>query len=109
MQLILYAGGSFLTGDDIADALLDYSRALGAEDRAEVVRLPIVGDDGLPAVATFLIGPASQIVAKTVRTDHDEVEDPELVDRLRALTRGVNFPEGARLDHQEGSPMDDDL
>lgn len=109
MQLILYAGGTFLTGDDLADALLDYGRALGAEDKAEVVRLPIVGDDGFPAVATLLIGPASQIVAQSVRSAHPEPRDPELVTKLRALAAGVNFPAASAPDAYPHSEVDDDF
>lgn len=98
MQLIFYAGGAFLTGDDITDALIDYSRALGAEDKADVIRIPIIGDDGLASVATFLIGPASQIATKLVRSSHDDPNDPELVQRLRTLTAAVSFPQGSHFD-----------
>ena len=66
MQMIMYAGEEFVTGDAIADALLAYGRALGQEERAEIVEIPVREDDGSTATAKFLIGPASQIVAKDV-------------------------------------------
>jgi hypothetical protein len=103
MRSILYGGEEFLTGDDIADALLAYSRALGDEERAEIVEIPVREQDGTIVSAKFLIGPASQIVAKAVSGSGPEVEDPELVGRLQALTRGVESPPGLPLDAPGGS------
>ncbi|WP_309067076.1 hypothetical protein [Microbacterium sp.] len=98
MQIITYAGDEYLTGDAIASALLAYSRALGEEDRAEVVEIPIRDEDGSVVTAKFLIGPASQIVAKSVTGHGPELEDPELVQRLQQLTRGVESPAGGALE-----------
>jgi hypothetical protein len=98
MQAIVYGGEEFLTGDEIADALLSYGRALGDEGRAELVEIPVHEQDGAIVAATFLIGPASQIVAKVVLDAGSELEDAELVERLRALTRGVESPEGGALE-----------
>ncbi|WP_091227181.1 hypothetical protein [Microbacterium sp. 3J1] len=94
MQIIVYAGDTYLTGDEIADALLAYSRALGDDDRAEVVEIPVQEDDGEITTAKFLIGPASQIVAKATSTDGPELEDPDLVERLLRLARSVESPGG---------------
>jgi hypothetical protein len=102
MRSIVYGGDEFLTGDDIADALLNYSRALGDEDRAEIIEIPVREPDGTVVSAKFLIGPASQIVAKAISGDGPELEDPELVRRLQELTRGVESPSGQPLDAPEG-------
>ncbi|MFS0895205.1 hypothetical protein [Microbacterium sp. 179-I 3D3 NHS] len=104
MQTITYAGDEFLTGDDIADALLAYGRALGDENRAEIVEIPVRDGEGSIETARFLIGPASQIVT---RPSHgadlgDEIEDPDLVHRLRELTRNVEAPAGMPLDEVPG-------
>ena len=101
MQLIMYSGGEFLTGDDIAAALLEYSRALGQEDTAKIVEIPILEEDGSRTVATFLIGPASQIVTKAVRTDLDELVDADVVHRLRRLARAITHPEAAKRDEDQ--------
>ncbi len=98
--MIMYAGGEFLTGDDIADALLEYSRALGEEDQAQLVQIPVREPDGSQTTARFLIGPASQIVAKAVPSV-DELVDKEVVARLRRLTRGLSYPEASAVDEQE--------
>ncbi|WP_141651215.1 hypothetical protein [Microbacterium sp. 3J1] len=98
MQMITYAGDEYLTGDDIADALLAYSRALGDNERAEIVEIPIREDDGTEASAKFLIGPASQIVIRSVSEQGSELEDPELVARLRQATRNVEAPAALPLE-----------
>jgi hypothetical protein len=106
MQTIIYAGDEYLTGDKIADALLAYSRALGEDERAEIVEIPVREDDGSIATAKFLIGPASQIVTKTVSGHGPELEDPELVLRLWELTRGVQAPSGEALDMSRDGASD---
>lgn len=106
MQTIIYAGDEYLTGDEIADALLAYSRALGEDDRAEIVEIPVREQDGTIARAKFLIGPASQIVTKTVSGHGPELEDAQLVLRLRELTRGVQAPAGDPLDMSRDGASD---
>lgn len=98
MQLIMYGGEEFLTGDEIADALLAYGRALGEEERAEIIEIPVREDDGSIVAAKFLIGPASQIVAKDVSGRGPELEDGELVLRLKELTRSVESPTAGLLE-----------
>lgn len=97
MRIIFYAGDEYLTGDDIADALLEYSRALGDDDRAEIIEIPVRNDGGQVVSAKFLIGPASQIVTEAVDGRGPEVVDIELVARLRQLTRAVERPPSAPL------------
>lgn len=98
MQTIMYGGDEYLTGDAIADAVLDYSRALGEENHARIVEIPVQEQDGSVAMAKFLIGPASQIVAKATPGDGPELQDPELVNQLRELTRNVESPKSLPLE-----------
>lgn len=106
MQMIMYAGEEFVTGDAIADALLAYGRALGQEERAEIVEIPVREDDGSVTTAKFLIGPASQIVAKDVSVPGEEILDEELVERLELLTRHLESPVGHPLDASENAAYD---
>lgn len=102
--MIMYAGDEYLTGDDIADALLDYGRALGDDVRAEIIEIPVREKDGSVVVAKFLIGPASQIVAKAVDGHGPEIEDPVLLQRLKRLTRGIESPTGDPLEAARDDP-----
>ncbi len=98
MQMISYGGDEFLTGDEIADALLAYGRALGEEDRAEIVEIPVREQDGTVVQAKFLIGPASQIVSKELPNHGPELTDAPLVLKLQELTRAVESPTGQPLE-----------
>lgn len=44
MKLITTALGSYLTGDDIADAVLEYGHALARDQRTDLIEIPIVVD-----------------------------------------------------------------
>lgn len=91
----MYAGGEYLTGDEIAAALLEYSESLAEVGQAATVEIPILSKGGKRVHATFLIGPASQIVATDLETSDGELIDPVVVDELRLLTRKlrpVGFP-----------------
>ncbi|WP_223627244.1 hypothetical protein [Microbacterium sp. EST19A] len=108
MRIIIYAGDSYLTGDDIADALLEYSRALGDDDRAEIIEIPVRNGDGEVVSAKFLIGPASQIVTESVDAPGPEVVDAELVARLRHLTGAVESPRSSPLAAEDVSDFEID-
>jgi hypothetical protein len=87
VKLLIYAGGEYLTGDDIAMALLEYGEALADNSTAESVEVPILDADGTRGTAIFLLGPASQIVAKSVASEHEELIDRAAVDELHKRTR----------------------
>ncbi|MEU1972401.1 hypothetical protein ABZ477_12135 [Microbacterium sp. NPDC019599] len=101
MKVLAYAGSEFLTGDAITTALLDYSAALADAGTAGSVEIPVVTRDGHRRTATFLVGPASQIVAIETETSGEELVDDETVERLTHLTRRLHpFASPA----EEGAP-----
>ena len=83
---IMYAGETLMTGDAIAEALLNYSAALAESGSASTVEIPTISDDGTRSTAKVLVGPASQIVAKPVESSFDELQDAQVVSRLSAMT-----------------------
>ncbi|WP_368498065.1 hypothetical protein [Herbiconiux sp. A18JL235] len=105
MERIHYAGDAVTTGTAIAHALLDYARALALVEASDTVEIPVVRDDGSVARATFLIGPASQLIAESVEPvesadgAREELESQELVDDLARRA--------ARLGHAR--PVFDDV
>ena len=93
MKRIFYAGGSALTSDPLADAVLGYAEALAKGTKADVVRIPIALDSGHAGEATLLIGPASQLL--TVSEDAELLSVPDdsgLVAELERRTRYVSSP-----------------
>lgn len=85
----MYAGGAFLTGDEIADALMDLAAALAEASLAEPVEIPVMGPDGARITSSFLVGPASQIVTEVADWDGEELVDADTVERLHLLTRAT--------------------
>ena len=92
MQRIFYANSSMLTGSDITRALLDYAAALARNNGSETITIPIRQADGEMTRATFLIGPASQLVAEEEESDYDEVRDDILVAKMKAMTSELTTP-----------------
>ncbi|BDZ48291.1 hypothetical protein GCM10025867_05320 [Frondihabitans sucicola] len=108
MQLIHYADGSVLTGSTIALALVDYAQILASNGSAAAVQVPTRQDDGSVGRATFLLGPASQIVAVDTASEFAELEDTELVAFLESETakqRGA----AVRPEEQSSDVVPDDL
>jgi hypothetical protein len=101
VKLVIYAGGEYLTGDEIAAALVQYSEALGSSGTAESVSVPIREADGSEGSALFLLGPASQIVVKSVMSGQEELIDHETVELLHERTRRLKPtpPSTALSDH----------
>jgi hypothetical protein len=86
MERVYYAGDHFLTGTEIARALLDYAAALAEHGNAASVEIPVRHDDGSVGVANLLVGPASQLVTEHIDHLDDEITDDALVERLARLT-----------------------
>jgi hypothetical protein len=101
MKTITYAGESFVTGDEIALAVLDYARALARSGSADTVEIPVRTGAGDITVATLLIGPASQIVAEDDQDPGDELRDDEVVAELSRRSRATESP-AAAVDDTEG-------
>lgn len=86
-MVIVYAGTEFLTGSDVALALVDYSQALARVGAAESISIPVRDDLGHDHEAVFLVGPASQLVATAVEDAGDELIDEAVVTELKSRTR----------------------
>ena len=106
MKILTYAGAELMTGDDIADAVLEYCVALAEVATAETIEIPVLKVDGSRGVASLLVGPASQIVAAPVDTDLDEVIDEDTIRLLHARTE-AHRPVAQPSDLQQFHDFDD--
>ena len=84
-----YADGYLVTADEIAEAVMQYSRALAVKNTSDLVTIPIMEEDGTPAESTLLIGPASQLYTTPIEEPYPELVDREiaveLVDKAEKL------------------------
>ncbi len=99
---IHYAGGTGLTGDAIAHALMNLAVQLALNGSAAKVEIPVRNTNGSVGHTTFLIGPTSQIVAESEASAYDELYDDDLVVDMRrqatALEPHQVSPEPAIVD-----------
>lgn len=104
MKLIHYAGETFLTGDGVADALLDYATALARRARADRVELPVLSGGELGHIE-IVLGPASQLVVETrdfAEVPADEVQDDEIESDIRRRTAALHNPRPVASELSEG-------
>ncbi|MFU8945434.1 hypothetical protein ACLRGF_01740 [Mycetocola zhadangensis] len=101
MERIYYAGSSFLTGDDIAQALVNYARFLVAHRSSASVDIPVRNSDGTDGRASFVLGPSSEIVAQTEWSGSQELIDEPLVHRLRDRASGITLSNPPFVDRSD--------
>jgi hypothetical protein len=90
MKSIRTRVGTFLTGSDIADAVLNLSAASANVQRQETVDIPVVLDRRIHR-ARFMVGWMTDVCVLTSAEDAEELEEPTAVIDLldRAATVGV--------------------
>jgi len=79
MKSIHYAGEVLMTGDAIADAVVQYAEALAKNGTSASIAVPVITQDGTATEANFLLGPASQLVAVALESDHADPINEELL------------------------------
>ena len=93
VKRILYAGGSFLTGDGIAEAVLDYAAELANAGKAAKLDVPALDLEQRQERVSLVIGPASQLMAEPVAVGQ-EIEDETFTQQLRRMTRVLQSKSG---------------
>jgi len=99
MKQLTYAGKSFITGSDIADAVVRLTAALGISSETAAVTIPVMDENGHVTTADLVLGPATEILAIAVTSDFAEIVDADVVtlldERAEHLspTRAVASPE----------------
>jgi len=82
MKRIHYTDDTWLTGSDIADAVVHYAAALAKRGSSEAVDIPVRSVEGSVETISLLLGPASQLVVAPEANAFDEIVDEALVARL---------------------------
>lgn len=108
MKSVSYAGLTFATADAIADALLQLAAALGQNERAEIVDIPVVDDGGRPSSVQLVIGPASQFISRPVDSPYADPQDDELLVQLQRRIRALDMPRAAAVSQSEFDRFDID-
>lgn len=94
MKVLIAGGGSYLTGSDIADAVLRYGLALAKRRELDLVDIPVLVG-GAVRRAVFTIGWRCETRAETCRTEGDELFE----DGTTAALAGKASAAGAKRAH----------
>lgn len=79
----MYAEKSLMMGDEVVDLMMEYAVLLARQRSADSVDVEAIGSDGDTVTATFLIGPASIMVAETARSSFPEPDNNDAVTYLK--------------------------
>jgi hypothetical protein len=94
MERLFYcAGSSFVTGNDIAQVLLEYARWVIVRDTVDLVAVPTQGADGAVGRTAILLSSTTQLSAETMAWEGEEFTDPDFVDRLRRDIERMRHPQ----------------
>jgi hypothetical protein len=83
MRIVSYSGESVVTTDRVGEAVVDYARALIAENSTDVVDIPVLFDDE-ELTASMVLGPGSQLIVVPTRNREVLLQDDLIVARLHA-------------------------
>lgn len=106
----MYAEKSLLMGDEVVDLMMEYAVLLARQTSADSVNVEAIGTDGDQVTATFLIGPATIMVAETARATFPEPDNDEAVAYLRKRIGLIKEPPFAHgLDDADLVGFDDEV
>jgi hypothetical protein len=83
MRILSYSGESVLTTDGVGEAVVDYARALIADNSADVIDIPVLLKKKV-LTASMLLGPASQLILVPCLDIDVELRDDLTIARLRS-------------------------
>jgi hypothetical protein len=110
MKRIFHSGGSIVTGNELADAVMLYAEALGNRNETDLVDIPVVAADGSHGRAQILIGSSSALMSVTSADGVRELTEPATSDAIRDKTRfGSRLASLAWAGAPQGSPQFDEF
>jgi hypothetical protein len=92
MKRILYSGGAVVTGDQVADAILEYASELARQESSDTIDVPSINDAGTLVHTQLLLGPASQFIVEEIETTIEDPVDLGLVETISERTGLLQAP-----------------
>ena len=84
MKLITSRAGSYLTGTEIADAVMRYGLALARKQELDLIEIPFVSNDGSVRRAQFTIGWQVETASISRVEPSDELLEADTAELLNA-------------------------
>lgn len=92
MKIINVGSRSFLTGNEIADAIMTCAKELWSARRVELATIPFLTDHGERRRTQFLIGWESALSTVTIPYDGAELHDDDTVAELHRQAKPALSP-----------------
>ena len=83
MKLLTSRNGSYLTGDDIADAVMHYGLELALPRELDIVDIPFVADDGAVRRVQLTVGWLADTAAVTHAQPVEELVESDTASSIR--------------------------
>jgi hypothetical protein len=83
MRILSYSGASVVTTDGVGEAVVDYARALIADNSTDVVDIPVLFEHE-ELTASMVLGPTSQLIVVPTHDREVPLRDELTIKRLRA-------------------------
>lgn len=92
MKRVTYSEKSMILGDEAAETLLEYARVLATTVSADTVEVAALDHDGDAVMVTFLLGPATIMMAETTRSARAEPDNAEPIAYMRRRIEFITNP-----------------
>jgi hypothetical protein len=89
MKLITSRVGSYLTGNEIADAVMRYGLALARKQQLDLIEIPFISNDGSVRRAQFTIGGQVETAAVSRAEPRDELVESDTAQLLNDKAESV--------------------
>lgn len=83
MRSVTYAGRTFQTTNEVADALFDFVAALDRGSSGESIEFPVVTGDGLARMVRILVWPGVELICEADNHRLDPVKHDEFASEIR--------------------------
>ncbi|MCP2031321.1 hypothetical protein L1277_001412 [Okibacterium sp. HSC-33S16] len=103
MKHITFADKTLLSGDQVADLLLEYASLLAGKGDADTVTIHAIGPDGNEVDATILLDAGAPLMAETTNSTMPEPDNAEAVSYMQEKMMLLSSPPPVRP-HDETMP-----
>lgn len=100
MKRVHYAGGSFVTGDQVTEALVSYAASLADRGVNRIVTFPTVTDQGETGTATLLLVPTQGMLVTDAPHVDADLDEASALEELARVTGQL------RLNASSSGPVD---
>jgi hypothetical protein len=105
MKALTTRVGTYVTSDDVADAVAEYALALSKEQRVDAVELPFVTDDGRDGRVRLTIGWGAELDVVSHQQPSSEIPDPVVIADIRSRAQTLRATGDAPLNRDEAANL----